>query len=135
MRTWIVVAAVLLAGMIGFALPIRSQDETRIGVAVDVTALAEKIDRVGTEIEQLREETKKLNEALDESNETLAVIAAGVGIIREPVRWEYQFVRTRSEDVANEHGDDGWELVTIFREDWFVFRRPLHPRRPEAREE
>ncbi len=135
MRTWIVVAAVLLAGLIGFALPIRSQEETRIGVAVDVTALAEKIDRVGTEIEQLREETKKLNEALDESNETLAVIAAGVGVIREPIRWEYRFVRTRSENVANEHGNDGWELVTIFREDWFVFRRPLHPRRPEVREE
>ncbi|MFW6158350.1 MAG: hypothetical protein ACOC8E_03230 [Planctomycetota bacterium] len=135
MRTWIVVAAVLVAGLIGFALPTRSQDQTRVGAVVDVTALAKKIDRIPEEIETLQKQARELKEAVEESNRTLAVIAAGVGVMREPIRWEYKFVRSRSEKLANEQGAKGWELVDIFKEEWFIFRRPLPPRKLEEPEE
>ncbi|MBM4043203.1 MAG: hypothetical protein FJ290_32345 [Planctomycetes bacterium] len=53
--------------------------------------------------------------------------------------WEYQCLRTRSENVANRIAREGWQLVTASA-DWLYFRRPVvagrkTERPPEAEKE
>ena len=138
MRTWIVVAAAVVVLVIVLALPTRSQETTRIGAVLDVTALVRKLDELKpaiAELKQLRKQSEELKKTVEEGNKTLEMIAAGVGVMRMPIRWEYNFIRSRSPKLANREGSQGWELVSIYKDDWFIFRRPLPPRkRDEANE-
>jgi len=133
MRMWIVVAVAVLVGVLAFTVPIRSQEQTRVGAVIDVTALTTRLDAMKPamgELKKQNEELQKMQKSLKETNDTLAIIAAGVGVIREPIRWEYRFIRRSTEKTANQVGDEGWELVSIYEEkDWFVYRRPLPPKK------
>jgi len=129
MRTWVVVAAVVLVGVLAFAMPTRSQDKTRIGALIDITAITSEFKGVKKELTELKKQNEELKNATLETNKTLEVIAAGVRMLRMPPNWEYRFLPTRNEKVLNKMGEEGWELVTVYeRKDWFVFRRPVWPK-------
>jgi len=130
MRTWVVVAVVSVAVLVVLALPTRSQEPMRVPAMFDLTPVAKKIDELKPLIKDLHKENQELRKAVEDGNKTLELIAAGVGVMREPVRWEYKFIRSRSDKIANKLGADGWELVSVFEQkDYFLFRRPLPPER------
>ncbi len=128
MRTWLVVAVAAVVTLVAFAVPTHSQEPIRVGAVIDITALANKLDAATKVAEDLKKQNEELKKAVLDGNKTLDMIAAGVGILRVPIKWEYQFVRARSEQIATKLGREGWELVAIWQEkEFFVFRRPLPP--------
>jgi hypothetical protein len=128
MRTSIAVAVAAVLVVAALAAPTLSQEKTRVAAMVDVTALAGKLDKIARSVEQLKEENAELKKEMQQANKVLEIIAGGVGILRVPLRWEYKFVKSRSEKLANRYGKEGWELSNIFEEDWFIYRRPLPPK-------
>jgi len=127
MRT-VVVAAVAVAIVLAvLAVPIHSQDQARIGAVFDISALTKELGDIKQALGDLKKQNDELKKTVEQGNKTLQLIADGVGLIRIPIRWEYKFVRSRSEKLANEEGQKGWELVNIFKDEWFVFRKPLPP--------
>ena len=135
MRTWIVVAATVMLAVMIFAGPTRSADDDRIRSVMDLTPVTKRMDELKLEVIKLEEQNaalkKDLQKAVEDGNKTLELIAAGLAVMREPKRWEYHFARTRSEKLANELGVQGWEMVEVFEDKWFVFRRPLPPKADE----
>ena len=125
MRTLTVAAVVLVVVLILFAVPTRSQEPSRIGAVIDITALTKELEAIKQSVTELKKQNEELKKTVEEGNKTLQLIADGVGLMRVPLRWEYRFVRSRSEKLANEEGVKGWELVNIYKDDWFIFRRPL----------
>ena len=128
MRTSVVVTVLVVAVLVALALPSRSQEPTRIGAVIDITALSKRLESFKAAIEGLKKQNEELKKAVEEGNKTLDMIAAGVGVLRVPIRWEYRFVKSRSEKLANKYGAQGWELTNIFEDNWFVYRRPLPPK-------
>jgi len=133
MHKWVLVAAAVVIVLVVLAVPTRSQEGARIGAMFDVSVLTKKLDDVTLAVKELQKQNDELKKTLELGNATLEIIAAGVGVIRTPIRWEYKFFRS-SEKLANSLGGEGWEIVTIYKENWFVFRRPLPPKKEGAGE-
>jgi hypothetical protein len=135
MRTVTLIVAVTAIVLLVSGLPGRSQEQQRIGAMIDVTTITKKLDEATQVLKDLKQQNEELKAAAKESNEALALLAAGTGlpdkgfIARPPTRWEYKFVHSRSEELANKQGAQGWELVNIFEDKWFIYRRPLPPRK------
>jgi hypothetical protein len=134
MRTWIVVAAVIVVGVLAFSLPSWSQGQARIGAVIDVTALTKKLDAINNSVVELQKQGEEVKKSVENSTKALTSIATSVGVVdgnfvsKLPVKWEYSFVRSRSDKLANKLGAQGWELVAVYnKEDLFLYKRPLAP--------
>lgn len=84
------------------------------GIRGDVAKSAAAVKAMGEQVEKLTGLLEKYTAS------TEPVIQA----LRPPRQWEYRVLRTRSEDVANRLGRDGWELV-VASQTWLYFRRPV----------
>ena len=60
MRTWIVVVVAVLVGVLAFTVPIRSQEQTRVGAVIDVTALTTRLDAMKPAMEELKKQNEEL---------------------------------------------------------------------------
>jgi hypothetical protein len=132
MRTWIIVAVVISVGIVAFSVPSWSQDSARIGAVIDVSALTKKLDAMHDALLDLKKQNEEMQKAVIESSKALTSIATSTGVVdgnfvsRLPVRWEYSFVRTRTDKLANRLGAQGWELVgTSEKDDLYLYKRPL----------
>jgi len=134
MRKWVLVAAAVVIALVALAVPTRSQEQARIGAMFDVSVLTKKLDDVTAAVKKLQEQNDELKKTVELGNATLEIIAAGVGVIRTPIRWEYKFFRS-SEKLANRLlGDERWGIVRTYKDTWVVARRPLPQKKHGAGE-
>jgi len=127
--------------------------QSTLVATIDLTPIQTELSALRAEMTALRQavaDPKGLREEVAQTATATKALDARLGELADLVKkqseslkpalmsldpatpWEYYCLRTRSENVANTLGRDGWQLVTGSG-DWLFFRRPATPGRKTQR--
>ena len=138
-------AALALPRVFSTAQEAPPPQAVHLTAAVDVTPIQTELAALRAEVTALRQavtdpkglraevaQAAAATKALDERLTEIARLVKAQSDALKPVvtaldpttQWEYRCLRSRSEQVVNRLGTEGWQLVTASM-DWLYFKRPL----------
>lgn len=148
-----VVGLLVLAGALSRAQEAKQGAQSTLVATIDLSPIQSELAALRNEVVALKQavaDPKGLRDELAQAAAATKALDARLAALAEVVQkefqglrpvvvaldpatvWEYQWLRTRSEQVINRWARDGWQMVTAAG-DWLYFRRPLVPGRKYER--